>query len=78
MSKKQVWMADDDEFEYIVKNSWRVFRLNDQYENYPHVEKFTKECNIMLVYGSYVLEGETDAKFFWGDIWKLFQGDTTK
>ena len=76
MLKRQVWMADDDEFDHIVKNSQRVLRLNDQYENHPYVEEFTKECNVMFVYGTYVLEGEVDAKFSLGDIWNLFQGDT--
>ena len=68
-------MADDDEFDHIVKNSQRVLRLNNQYENHPYVEEFTKECNDMFVYGTYVLEGEVDAKFCLGDIWNLFQGD---
>ena len=27
----------------------------------------------MFVYGTYVLEGEVDAKFSLGDIWNLFQ-----
>ena len=76
MLKKQVWMADDDEFDQIAKNSQRVLRLNDQYENHPYVEEFTKECNVMFVYGTYVLEGEVDAKFSLGDIWKLFPEDT--
>ena len=57
MLKRQVWMADDDEFDHIVKNSQRVLRLNDQYENHPYVEEFTKGCNVMFVYGTYVLEG---------------------
>ena len=26
MLKRQVWMADDDEFDHIVKNSQRVLR----------------------------------------------------
>ena len=69
-------MADDDEFDHIVKNSQTVLRLNDQYENHPYVEEFTKECNIIFVYGTYVLEGEGDAKFSLGNIWNLFQGDT--
>ena len=30
----------------------------------------------MFVYGTYVLEGEADAKFSLGDIWNLFHGDT--
>ena len=34
-------MADDDEFDHnIVKNSQRVLRLNDQYENNPYIEEF--------------------------------------
>ena len=36
MLKREVWMADDDdEFDQIVKNSQRILRLNDQYENHP-------------------------------------------
>ena len=76
MLRRQVWIADDDEFDHIVKNSQRVLRLNDQYENHPYVEEFTKECNVMFVYGTYILETEVDAKFSLGDIWNLFQGDT--
>ena len=68
-------MADDDKFDHIVKNWEKVLRLNDQYKNHPYVEEFTKECNIMFVYGAYVLEGEADAKFSLDDIWKLFQED---
>ena len=75
MLKRQVWMADDDEFDHIVKNSQRVLRLNDQYKNHPYVEEFTKECNVMFVYGTYVLVGEADAKISLGDIWHLFQED---
>ena len=76
MLKRQVWMAGNDEFEYIVKNSQRLLGLNDQYENCPYVEEFTNGGNVMFVYGRYVLEGEADAKFSLGDIWNLFQGDT--
>ena len=75
MLKKQLWMVDDDEFGLIVKSSQRVLRLNDQYENHPYVEEFTKGRSVMFVYGTYFLEGEVDAKFSLGDIWKLFQGD---
>ena len=73
MFRQQVQMADDDEFDHIAKNSQRVLKLNDQYENHPYAEEFTKECNVMFIYGTYVLEGEADAKFSLGDIWKLFQ-----
>ena len=68
-------MADDDEFDHIVKNAKRVLRLNNQYQNHPYVEEFTKECNVMFVYGTYVLEREVDAKVSLGDISKLFQED---
>ena len=75
MLKRHIWMADDDESDHIVKNSQRVLRLNDQYKNHPYVEDFTKGRSVMFVYGTYVLEGETDAKFSLDDIWKLFQED---
>ena len=66
-------MADDNEFDNIVKNSQAVLRLNEQYENHPYVEEFTKGHSVMFVYGTYVLEGEVDAKFSLDDIWNLFQ-----
>ena len=69
-------MADDDEFDHIVKNSQRVLKLNAQYENYPYTEEFTKGRSVMFAYGIYVREGEADAKFPLGDIWKLFKEDT--
>ena len=69
-------MADDDEFDYIAKTSQRVLKLNNQYENHPYAQEFTKDCNVMFVYGTYFLEGEADAKFSLGDIWNLFQEDT--
>ena len=68
MLRRQVWMADDDEFDYIVKNSQKILKLNDQYKNHPYVEEFTKQCNIMFVYEKYALEGEADSKFSLGDI----------
>ena len=55
----------DDEFDHIVKISQGVFRSNDQYENHPYVDEFIKACNVMFVYGTYVLEGEVDGNFFW-------------
>ena len=76
MLKRKVWMADDDEFEHVVKNSQRVIGLNDQYENHPYVEEFTKGCNVMFIYGTYVLEKKVDAKFSLGDVWNLFQAGT--
>ena len=76
MLKRQVWIAGDNEFDHIVKNSQRMLRLNDQYENHRYVEELTKECNVILVYNTFVLEGEVDAIFSLGDIWNLFQGDT--
>ena len=68
--------VDDDEFDHIVKNSQRVSRFNDQYENHLCVEEFIKECNVMFVYGTYVLEAEVDGKFSLCDIWNFLQGDT--
>ena len=50
--KRQVWMADDDEFDHIVENSQRVFKLNAQYENHSHTEEFTQQRDVMFVYGA--------------------------
>ena len=68
MLRRQVWMADDDEFNYIVKNSQRVLGLSVQYENHQYVEEFTKQCNVMFIYGTYALEEEVDSKFSLSDI----------
>ena len=76
MLKRQVWMADDDKFDHMLKSSQRVLRLNDKYENHPYNEEFAKECSVTFVYRIYILEGEADAKFFLGDVLNLFQGDT--
>ena len=48
MLRRQVWMADDDEFDYIVKNSQRVLGLSIQYENHRYVEEFTKHVMLCL------------------------------
>ena len=56
-------MTDDNEFNRIVENAQRILKLNAQYENHPYVDEFTKECSAMFVYGTYVLEGEADAKY---------------
>ena len=63
----------DDELDYILENSQRILGLIGQYENHQYVEKFIKQCHVMFVYGTYVLEGETDSKFSLSDIWNLFQ-----
>ena len=73
MLKRQFWIADDDEFDHVVKNSKRLVRLNDQHENHPYVEKFTKERSVVFVYETYVLDGEAVAKFSLDDVWSLFQ-----
>ena len=73
MLKRHVWMADDDEFDHMVKNSQTVLKLNAQYQNHPYTGDFTKGRSVMFVYGTYVLEGEADAKFSLVDIWTLFQ-----
>ena len=66
-------MANEDKFEHIVKNSQSILKLNAQYENHSYVAEFTKECSVMSIYGTYVLDGEADAKFFLGEIWSLLQ-----
>ena len=66
-------MTDDDEFDHILENSQWVHKLNTQYENHPYVQEFTKECSVMFIYGTYILEVEADAKFSLGEIWNLLR-----
>ena len=71
MLKWQVWVTDDGEFDHILEISQRVLKLNAQYENHPYVEEFTKQCSVMFIYGTFILEGEADANFFLSEIWNL-------
>ena len=66
MLKRQVWMADD--FDHVAKNSQRVLRLYDQFENHPYTEEFTKGCSVCLYM-------EHTSKFCLDDTWNLFKGD---
>ena len=69
-------MADSDKLDHILEDSQRVLGLSAQYENHRYIEEFTKQCTVMFIYGTYVLEREADAKFSLGDIWNLFHEDT--
>ena len=40
MLRRQVWMTNGNEFDYIVKNS-------------QNSEEFTKQCSVMFIYGTY-------------------------
>ena len=66
-------MTDDDEFGRILENLQRILKLNAQYENHLYVEEFTKECSVIFLYRTYVVEGEADAKFSLGKLWNLWQ-----
>ena len=50
MLRRQAWMGNN-EFDYIVKNSQRVLKLN---KNHPYVEEFTKQCSVMFIYGDFL------------------------
>ena len=64
-------MTDDDEFGRILENLQRILKLNAQYENHLYVEEFTKECSVIFLYRTYVVEGQADAKFSLGKLWNL-------
>ena len=64
-------MTDDDEFGRILENLQRILKLNAQYENHLYVEEFTKECSVIFLYRTYIVEGEADAKFSLGKLWNL-------
>ena len=64
-------MTDDDEFGHILEDLQRILKLNAQYENHLYVEEFTKECSVIFLYRTYVVEGQADAKFSLGKLWNL-------
>ena len=66
-------MKNSDEFDYILTNLQRALKLSTQYENYPYIEEFTKECNFVFIYITYVLKGETDENFSLNETWNLLQ-----
>ena len=78
MLRRQVWMADYDEFDYIVKNSQRVLDLNIQFKNHPHAEEFTKQCNVMFIYETHALKGEAHSTFSLVIYGIIFRNQTTQ
>ena len=46
--KRHVWIADDDEFDHIVKNSQRVLKLNNQYTNIHMLKNLQKSIMLCL------------------------------
>ena len=46
--KRHVWIADDDEFDHIVKNSQRVLKLNNQYTNIHMLKNLQKIIMLCL------------------------------
>ena len=71
--RRQVWMTYDHEFDHIHENLQRVLKLNGQYGNHSYAEEFTKECSVMFIHATYILEGKADAKLSFGEIWNLLQ-----
>ena len=73
MLRQEMWMENSDEFDYILTKVQRVLKLSTQYENYLYIEEFTKECNFVFIYRTYVLEGETDENFSLNETWNLLR-----
>ena len=71
--RRQVWMTYDHEFDHIHENLQRVLKLNGQYGNHSYAEEFTKECSVMFIHATYILEGKADAKLSFGEIWNCRQ-----
>ena len=50
MLRQQTWIKNSDAFDYISTNMQRVLKLSTQYENYPYIEKFTREYSFVFMY----------------------------
>ena len=55
MLRQQRWMENNDDFDHILANA--------QLENHLYAEEFTKECNVVLISGTYVSEGQAYGNF---------------
>ena len=76
--KKQLWMADEDEFSHLKSRITEVKRLTSKYKNHPYVDEFMREWMVMFSYGTYILEGEIDPNFSSSEIWSLIQDSEYK
>ena len=56
-----------------MTNVPRVLKLSIQYENHPYVEEFTKECNVVFIYRTCVLEGDADINVALSETWNFLQ-----
>ena len=50
MLRRQVWMADDDEFDNIVENSQRVLKLNTHMLKIIHMLKNLQKSVVLCLY----------------------------
>ena len=73
MLKKQLWMADEDEFSYMKSRITEVKKLRSKYKNHSYVEDFMRDWKVIFSYGTYALEGEIDPNFSSSKIWSLIQ-----
>ena len=73
MLRQQTWMENSNAFDYISTNMQRVLKLSTQYENYPYIEKFTREYNFVFIYKTYVLGGEADENFSFNETGNLLK-----
>ena len=76
--KKQLWMADEEEFSHLKSRITEVKRLTLKYKNHPYVDEFMREWMVMFSYGTYILEGEIDPNFSSSEIWGLIQDSEYK
>ena len=55
--KRQLWMADEDEFSHVKFRIIEVKSLaSKKYKNYPYVEEFMRDWKVIFSYGIYMLE----------------------
>lgn len=56
MFRRQTWTENNDELDHITTSAQRILKLSAQYENHSHVKEFTRECNVVFIKETQVME----------------------
>ncbi|XP_057309991.1 protein adenylyltransferase fic-1-like [Hydractinia symbiolongicarpus] len=71
--KRQHWMADEDEYQNVLRKTATLAELPQRRKNHAYVEEFLKGWEALFAYGTYTSEGEVDSNFSASETWNLMQ-----
>ncbi|XP_057294015.1 protein adenylyltransferase fic-1-like [Hydractinia symbiolongicarpus] len=69
--KMQHWMADEDEYQNVLRKTATLAELSRKRKTHAYVEEFLKGWEVLFAYGTYASEGEVE--FSATETWNLMQ-----